>query len=118
MRRSAFFTQEAPISTVKMPAAIAAAAKNAVCAPEYIVVKEKLPVSFAFRLTVPTGPPAAPATNPVVQSRVNATAVSSMAKGNLKASQAISSGHKDATRSLAAGGVRWRVRRPARKESG
>jgi hypothetical protein len=31
---------------VNTPAAIAAAARNAVLAPEYIVVKEKLPVSF------------------------------------------------------------------------
>lgn len=43
------------MSTVNMPAATAAAAKNAVFAPEYIVVKEKLPVSFAFRLSFQPG---------------------------------------------------------------
>lgn len=58
MRRKAFFTHAAPTNTVKMPAATTAAAKKAVSAPVYMVVKSnELLVSFPF-VIFPTRPTA------------------------------------------------------------
>jgi hypothetical protein len=84
-------------------------------------VKSKVPVSFPF-VAFPTGPPARASYQPVVHWSVDATDGGLLVReGTLRTasqeSTAISSGHRNSTRSLAAGGPRWRACHPAGKES-